>query len=100
MIFMGMCDHQTEQIITTFLDKFGIREQNINPGKMLIRKANTTINGKPLTASAIHIQVDPKLFGSTKRNKDKLIRLEIIKIIVHAMTMRPMVFPVKLVNSA
>ena len=79
MVFVGVGQHQSDQIVALFFEKGDVRHDQIDAGQMLlIAEGHTEIDREPgaprATAEAIDRQVHADLTNAAERRKGQFIR--------------------------
>ena len=75
MIFMAMGYHQSNQILAALLNKFWIRQQNIDTRHGIVAKGNPKIHHEPFAAIVVEVEIHSDLVTAAKREKEKILGL-------------------------
>ena len=79
MIFVRVGQHDAEQVLGAFLDKFEIGENQFDSRIFVGTEGHAQIYHQPLAVAAVEVDVHPDFARSTERKKQELVlRLEVL----------------------
>ncbi len=73
VIFVGMGQNKTKQLVLAVLDKGRVGHHNINTRKPFLAKGNPHINHQPLVIVAIKVQVHANFARTAKRHEQHFV---------------------------